>query len=530
MKRSRPDGATDMVDSGRRHLLELAAGAALTPLASLPFIRHARAADVDRFTLGVASGCPRPDSVVLWTRLLGADLPERLPVAWELARDEGFREIAASGVALAEGATAHSVHVDVTGLAPGRWYWYRFGALGGRSSVGRTRTAPAVGAVEALQFAIASCQRWDHGHYAAWRHMADERLDLVLFLGDYIYESAPAPASVKRVRSHGGTGAATTLQQYRDRYAQYKADPALQRMHAAAPWIMVWDDHEVENDYANDQGQALDADFPARRAAAYQAYWEHLPFPAALRPRSPDMRIFERYDWGRLARIHAIDDRQYRDPQACPRSGRGGASTVTPKDCPALLDPRRTLLGAQQERWLADGWSARHGWNLLAQQTLMARFSWREPALREVPDVPGGLYWTDGWDGYPAARARLLESAVARKAGNVVVLGGDVHANYVADLKLDYDDAESPVVATEFCGTSITSEGMAQSRIAAALPFNPHIRYGRAGEHGYTRFTLGAKTLQAQLRVVDDVLDPASAIRTAAGFVVEAGTPGARPA
>jgi len=521
------------LDASRRHLIALAAGAALGPLASLPFLRHARAADVDRFTLGVASGCPRPESVVLWTRVLGADLPDRLPVAWEVARDEGFDDIAANGIAVAETGWAHSVHVDVSGLAPARWYWYRFTALGGRSAVGRTRTAPAPGANDPLQFAIASCQRWDHGHYAAWRHMADENLDLVLFLGDYIYESAPAPASARRVRTHEGTGTAKTLQQYRNRYAQYKGDPALQRMHAAAPWIMVWDDHEVENDYANDQGETLGGDFLARRAAAYQAYWEHMPFPSALRPRNADLRIFERYDWGRLARIHAVDDRQYRDHQVCPRPGRGGSNTVTPKECPALLDPERTLLGAEQERWLGDGWSTQHGWNLLAQQTLMARFSWRDPVQREStperPDMPAGLYWTDGWDGYPAARARLLGAAVERRAPNVVVFGGDVHANYVADLKVDYDDPKAARVGTEFCGTSITSEGLEQSRIDAALPFNPHVHYGRSDQHGYMRFTLDAKALQAQLRVVDDALDPASAIGTLARFAVEAGRPGALP-
>lgn len=521
------------LDASRRRLLALTAGAALGPLAGLPFIRHARAADVDRFALGIASGCPRPQSVVLWTRLVGSDLPEHVPVRWEVARDEGFAGIEARGETLAEAAWAHSVHVEVAGLAPARWYWYRFTALGGQSIAGRTRTAPAADAeAAALRFAIASCQRWDHGHYAAWRHMHGENLDLVLFLGDYIYESAPAPASARRVRTHSGSGVVKALQQYRERHAQYKSDPALQAMHAAAPWIMVWDDHEVENDYAADQSQTLAADFPARRAAAYQAYWEHLPFPPSTRPRNAEMRIFERYDWGRLARIHALDDRQYRDPQACPPPGRGGATTVTPKDCPALLDPKRTLLGAEQERWLADGWSMRHGWNLLAQQTLMARFSWRDPALRETsaepPELPGGLYWTDGWDGYPAARARLLGAAVERKASNLVVLGGDVHANYVADLKIDYDDAKSPVVATEFCGTSITSEGLAQIRIDAARPFNPHIRYGRSDLRGYVQFTLDAKALQAQLRVVDDPLDPSSAVRTAAAFAVEAGRPGAQ--
>jgi len=518
----------ERIVAGRRRLLTLTAGAALGPLASLPFVGDARAADVGRFALGVASGCPRPESVVLWTRVFGADLPKRVPVAWELARDEHFSDTAAGGVALAELTWAHSVHVDVAGLDPARWYWYRFSALGSRSAVGRTRTTPAPGANDALQFAIASCQRWDHGRYAAWRHMADENLDLVVFLGDFIYESAPAPASAKRVRTHCGTGPATTLQQYRDRYAQYKGDPALRRMHAAAPWIMVWDDREVENDYASDQGEMPEGDFLARRAAAYRAYWEHMLLPAASRPRGADMRIYERYDGELLARIHAVDDRQYRDHQACPRPGHGGSSTVGPKDCPALLNPQRTMLGAEQERWLDQGWSTRHSWNLLAQQTLMARLSWTDPALREAPDTPGGLYWTDDWNGYPVARARLLGGFARLRAPNVVVLGGDVHANYVADLKVDYDDPKSPVVAPEFCGTSITAEGMAQGRIDAALALNPQVRYARADRRGYMRFALDAKSLQARLRVLDDVLDPHGAIRTEASFVVEAGRPGAQ--
>ena len=494
--------------------------------AALPFIRHARAADVDRFTLGVASGSPRPTSVLLWTRLAGADLTERVDVAWEVARDEAFSDVAARGVEVAERAWAHSVHAEVQGLAPSRWYWYRFSALGGRSTVGRTRTAPAADANEPLQFAIASCQRWDHGHYAAWRHMADENLDLVLFLGDYIYESRPAPPSAARVRAHEGSGPAITLAQYRSRYAQYKSDPALQRIHATAPWVAVWDDHEVENDYANDQGESLMPDFLARRAAAYQAYWEHMPFPKASRPTGADLRIYGRHDWGLLARIHAVDDRQYRDHQACQRMGRGGSSTVLLKDCAELRDPKRSLLGAAQERWLAEGWSPLHGWNLLAQQSLMARFTWRDPA---GSDAPGGMFWTDAWDGYPLARQRLLGAVAERKIDNVVVLGGDVHSNYVADLSVDYDAANSPVIATEFCGTSITSEGLAQSRVDAALPFNPHIRYARADERGYMRFSLDAKGLQVQLRVLDNALDAASGIRTAARFAVQPGKAGAVP-
>lgn len=501
----------------RRRLLQ--GGAALSATPAL--LRHARAADAPRFALGIASGQPHATGVVLWTLLTGAGLPERVPVQWEIAHDEAFTRIAARGEETAELAWSHSVHAEPAGLEPARWYWYRFSALGQQSMVGRTRTVPAADAqASTFNFAITSCQRWDVGHYAAWRHVAAEDLDAVMFLGDYIYEYASGPKAVRPVEG----GHVRTLSGYRARYATHKSDPALQAAHAAAPWLLVWDDHEVANDYAKLQGQELEPDFRAQRAAAYRAYWEHLPFPKSARPLDADMRITGRLDWGRLARIHLIDDRQYRDVQVCPKPGRGGSNTVALKDCPALLDARRTLLGAEQERWLADGWDRTRPWNLLAQQTLMARFSWTDPANG------AGTYWTDGWDGYPAARQRLLDGVAQRQLGGVVVLGGDVHSHYVADLKADYDDPASPVVASEFCGSSISSLGMAQARVDAARAFNPHIRYGRSDQRGYMRFALDAQQLQAQIRVVDNALDPASGIRTAARFVVDAGRPGAQPA
>jgi alkaline phosphatase D len=503
------------MNTTRRDCLAGLAALALAPAC----VRHARAADVERFPLGVASGHPRPDGVVLWTRLIGADLPAQVEVQWELAEDEAFRRVRARGREIAVEPDAHSVHAEPAALEPGRTYWYRFSALGQRSAVGRTRTAPAPDAAATLRFAIASCQRWDQGHYAAWRDIAADAPDLVLFLGDYIYES---PAVAGRVRLHEG-GLVRSLADYRARYAQYHRDPALQAAHAACPWLMVWDDHEVDNDYAGLQGQELQADFATQRAAAYRAYWEHLPFPKALRPRGADMRIVQRLDWGRLARIHLLDDRQYRDPQACPRPGRGGSNTVRLSECAALLDPRRSLLGAEQEQWLAAGWDLERTWNLVAQQTLMARFAWRDPA-----DHPG--YWTDGWDGYPAARGRLLEAVAARRLPGVVVLGGDVHAHYVADLWADFDDPRAPVVASEFCGSSISSEGLAQSRIDAALPNNPHLKYARGDRRGSVRFRLDAQRLQAELRGVADAREPASPVDTLARFVVEAGHPGAQPA
>jgi alkaline phosphatase D len=320
----------------------------------------------------------------------------------------------------------------------------------------------------------------------------------------------------------GGPGRASTLAEYRQRYALHKSDPSLQAAHAHVPWLLVWDDHEVGNDYANLRGELLQPNFAAQRAAAYRAYWEHMPFPKSARPVGPDMRIVSRLDWGRLARIHLVDDRQYRDVQVCTKPGRGGSNTVPLAECRELLDPKRTLLGAEQERWLADGWDPTRTWNLLAQQTLMARFSWSDPQASG-----GGTYWTDGWDGYAPARNRLLGAVAERKVPGVVVLGGDVHSNYVADLKPDYDDPKSPVVATEFCGTSITSLSLPQERIDAARAVNPHIRYSRGDQRGTMSFTLDAKRLEAQVRVVADVRDPASAVSTAATFVVEPARPGA---
>ncbi|OYT99986.1 MAG: alkaline phosphatase [Burkholderiales bacterium PBB1] len=476
-----------------------------------------------RFDLGIASGSPTADSVVLWTRLTGSDLPTRVEVQWELAHDEAFTRIAARGTDMAAASWAHSVHAQPRGLEPGRWYWYRFQALGERSATGRTRTAPRPNAraTTPLRFAIASCQRYDAGHYAAWRDVAEQNLDLVMFLGDYIYEGASRSDFPRR---HEG-GEAHDLESYRARYATYKRDPLLQAAHASAPWLMVWDDHEVENDYAGLQDPRLDPLFPARRAAAYQAYWEHMPFPKAARPRfdTPGgaMRITGRLDWGSLARIHLLDGRQHRDPQACPRPGRGGSNTVKSAECAALLDPRRTLLGAEQERWLAEGWDLHRPWNLLAQQTLMARHSWTDTA------DGGGTYWSDGWDGYPLARQRLLGAVAKRRVPGVVVLGGDVHAHVVADLKADFDRPESPTVATEFCGTSIASHGRPQELLDMARTFNPHIQLSRSDRRGCMLFTLDAEHLQVALRAVDDVNDPASNVRTSASFVVEADRPGA---
>lgn len=508
----------------RRHLL-FTGPAWCAAAAGFPaFVRHARADNEPRFALGVASGEPTPKGMVLWTRLTGPGLEatDPVPVAWEVAEDEGFSRVVARGTEQAEAAWGHSVHAEPGGLQSGRPYWYRFTALGQRSAVGRTRTAPAPDAAATLRLIIASCQRYDMGYYAAWRHAAAWQPDLILFLGDYIYETA-SPAS-GRVRRHAG-GLVRTLEDYRARYAQYKSDPDLQAAHACAPWMPIWDDHEVDNDYAALQGQNLQPDFAAQRRAAYQAYWEHMPLPHRLRPdlQAPGgaLALYRRADWGRLARLHLLDDRQYRDPQVCPRAGRGGSNTVARRDCPELDLPTRSLLGAEQEHWLAQGWDLERRWNLLAQQTLMGRWSWSDPQ-----GPARGTYWTDGWDGYPQARQRLLQSLVDRRIANAVVLGGDVHGNYVGDLLLDYDSLWSRVVASEFCGTSITSTNRSPERVVAAHRHNPHMRHARADERGFIAFDISEQALRAELVVVDQIEDVRSGARVAARYAVDPRKPG----
>jgi alkaline phosphatase D len=480
----------------------------------------------DPFTLGVASGYPQPDTVVLWTRLAPAPLngggmpPQSVRVAWEVASDESFRTVVTRGTALATAQWAHSVHVEVPGLQPGRWYWYRFHAGQAMSPVGRTRTAPAtVTPVERMRFAFASCQHYEQGYFAAYRHMAADDLDLVVHLGDYIYESSWGR---KHVRRHDA-GEPITLDEYRNRHALYKADGDLQTAHAAFPWIVTWDDHEVQNDYAGDHSQERVPPelFAKRRQAAYQAYYEHMPLPASARPQPREMRLYSRSDFGTLARFHVLDDRQYRSPQACPRPGRGGSNVV--QDCAERLDPQRTLLGAAQERWLFDGLASSPArWNVIGQQTLVA----------QVDRLPGEgqMFWTDGWDGYPDARTRLLSHLRDSRASNPVFIGGDMHTAIVSDVRVNFDDPRAPVVASEFVATSITSDGPARARIEAWAADNPHIRYADPTRRGYTVMELSARRCMARLHTLDDVRDAGTQIRNLVSFAVEDGRPGPRRA
>lgn len=530
----------------RRELIRLATAAAAAT--SLP--RWSRSATLTQralFPLGVASGSPSADGFVLWTRLLDGPvpgsvpfdtprgtLPDALTVRWEVAEDEAFQRIVRKGEAQALALLGHAVHVEVAGLAPARWYFYRFMHGDAVTPTARTRTAPAPGTLPArTRFAFASCQRWEQGHYAAYRHLLDEDLDLVLFLGDYIYEYAMPrkPPSHPLARTHT-LPTAKTLADFRDRYALYRTDEHLQAAHRACPWIVTWDDHEVQNDYAGLGGVGAPDDFLARRNAAYQAFYENMPLRASVLRRGLQglgtldaVRIHERYAWGGLLNFHVLDARQYRDRQACRVAGSAADGPVEPQRCAELRDPARSLLGADQERWLAEGLQhdAASGvrWSVLAQQTIFSQ--------RNYQKRPHERYGTDTWDGYPASRQRVLDALRSAAPRNAVFIGGDIHQNYVCRVLADFADAQAPVIASEFCGTSISSaSGVTRPQAQRIADANPHVLLARPDLRGYAVAEVTPERWTTTLRVVDDVARADSGIATLARFVVDDGVPGPR--
>jgi alkaline phosphatase D len=504
----------------------LAAGAALPlagwgELAGEPATRPPRPpADLPDglFALGVASGDPLPRAVVLWTRLApvplaGGGMPAvDVPVRWEVATDDLFGHRVARGDAVAEARFGHAVHVDAGRLKPDTWYYYRFIVGDQVSPVGRTRTAPLRGRrPDRLRFLFGSCQNWQSGYWPLWAHAPAEDPDVVLHLGDYIYEG-PAGTGPNTVRPHNG-GETVTLDDYRNRYGLYRGDPALQGIHATCPWIVTWDDHEVENNYAGLTPQFVDEApaFPARRAAAYQAWWEHMPVRMAP-PTGPDLPIYRSFDWGRLARFHVLDTRQYRSDQPC---GDGTGPT-----CDERTDPARTLLGATQEAWVGESLaSSRATWDVLANQVVMTAMP-----------LAGSLYNRDQWDGYAAARSRLLGQIRAGGAENAVVLTGDIHAAGVGDL-VDENPDGSPgtdPVGTELVGGSISSRfdpalaDIAEQLIAAL----PHIRYADTRRRGYMVCDATRAELVTRFQVVDSTATPTEPVYTAGTWTSLAGVPG----
>ena len=475
---------------------------------------------------------------MLWTRLAPEPLSEDettpggltggdIVLQYEVAADPELRFIVRSGLALAEAGFAYSVHLELSDLEPDRPYWYRFMTDGGSSAIGCARTAPAVGApLDRLNFGFVSCSNYEQGYFAAYRHLAEEAPDLVVFLGDYIYENATV-ATHPAVRRHLGGRPAVSLADYRNRYAQYRLDPDLRAVHQAAPCLVTWDDHEVQNDYANQWSETFDdpAVFLQRRAAAYQAFYEHMPVsPRRCSPHGASLRLYDRFGFGDLANFSMLDGRQYRSREACYAPPHGGGHVVTAETCPELIDPSRSMLGMAQEQWLYDGLAkSRTRWNVIAQDVVMA-------PLLDGRAQPQAHEWTEAWDGYPAARARLLDHIATSGVANPVVLSGDNHAFWCNDLKRVPSDESSPVVATEFVGTSITSYGPPYEMIAERLPDNPHVRFFESRMRGYASVMLTRERMETRFQAISDAADPAATVSTLATFVIEAGRKSAVPA
>ncbi|MFT7599036.1 MAG: alkaline phosphatase D [Acidimicrobiales bacterium] len=443
---------------------------------------------LDLFALGVASGDPTHESVVLWTRLIGDDLPDRAPLVWELAYDSGFVELAATGVIEVVPDLAHSAHVEAVGLPSATTFHYRFRTGTAISAVGQTRTMPADGTdVAKVRIGVSSCQLIETGHWAAHEDIAAADLDLMVWLGDFIYGGGGF--SNYEGRSHIG-GDPTTLADYRARYAQYRQDPVLQRASAAHPWLVTWDDHEVDNDY--DAG--VD---PVRRAAAYQAWWEHqptrLPAPGSEGGSASDgFAVYRSVDLGDLCRVTVLDARQYADDS--------------------------TLLGDEQRTWLAGQLDNGASWALLGSPVLVGGLL--------VPGQETLLPYT--WDGYPLERAWLAEQLAARP--NRICLSGDLHSSAALTVSADPADRSLPVVATEFMAPAISSEFPPD--VAPFVPFiplaNAHIEHIDT-KNGWLMLDIEPHRVTATFRHVIDVGDPNSAIASFPRYEVLAGDPVPHP-
>jgi len=472
------------------------------------------------FYLGVASGDPRPDSVVIWTRLaretLGNALSSNEPVAvdYEIAETANFSTIYRKGSAAALPELGYSVHLDLQGLNPGKEYYYRWMLGGEVSNVGRTKTAPALDATtESFRFGFASCQQYEHGYFTALDHMAKERFDLIVHLGDYIYEETWGANNVR----HHNAPEIYTLDDYRARYELYKQDPDLQAAHASAPWAVTWDDHEVDDNYAN--AIAVDEQTPKqlliRRAAAYQAFYEFMPIRLPSGRQGASMQIYRPLQFGTLMDMTILDTRQYRNDQAC---GDG----MKPS-CDQHREPNRTLLGEAQKDWLFKRLrTSGSTWNVMAQQVMMGRLLRRNEQEEE-------MFLMDIWDGYPDERDELLARLKSAQTPNPIVLTGDIHSNWVNNILSDFSNESSEVIATEFVGTSITSGGDgsdASNTAAQTLSDNSHVKFYNR-QRGYVSCYLSKDLWQSDYKILDKVSEPGHPIRTRASFVVEAGNPGA---
>lgn len=518
------------LELSRRHALKTFGGGAIAALAMTPLVR-ALAAPIFRtypFQLGVASGEPAPDGFVIWTRLapepleIGYGMPAAaVEVEWQVAADDRMREIVASGTAVARPELGHAVHVEVAGLQPGRPYWYRFIAGRERSAVGRSVTTPALGQpTERLRFAVAGCQNYEQGYFTAHRFLAAEQPDFVFCYGDYIYEGRG-----NRLRN-GGNGPVETLREhfgqeiyslgdYRRRYAQYKMDVDLQAAHAAAPWFVTWDDHEIDNNWAADLDQDGSAPgvFNLRRQAAMQAYYENMPLRAASLPVGPSMQLYRQARYGDLLDLNLLDTRQYRSDQPC------GDRWVDP--CEEINARTAEMLGRQQDAWLEDKLRASTSrWQVLAQQVMMMDLD-RTPG-------EGSNQNTDSWAGYRSPRERVLRHIKDARLRSAIILTGDEHQNYAGHVHLDGKRPEAEPVANEFVATSITSGGDGEDQRQQTIAIqqeNPASLKWHNSQRGYVMCDVNANTWLTEFKTIDRVTTREGVLGTRQRMVVQHGAP-----
>jgi alkaline phosphatase D len=506
----------------RRQIVQAAVAAGLIlPLAGRAGAQ-ASAQGRNPFTLGVASGSPRDTSVVLWTRLApdpvngGGMTPGSASVAYRVWADAERRRLVREGAVATSDAKAHAVHLTLSGLEPGREYWYQFSFGGADSPVGRTRTTSPRDRTAKL--ALASCNHYETNHFAAFADMAAWSPDCVIHVGDYIYEGAPGalgPRTVQSgarsisfdvVRQHVGPET-TTLWDYRNRYGLYKSDPSLQAAHAAAPWIVAMDDHEIDNNWAADIPQDPERqtplEFRIRTLAALQAYYEHMPMeaPPSVLGIESDLQMYGLYRFG-PAQVALLDTRQYRSDQPCGQGFPGDAA------CEAMNNPALTMTGAAQEEWLLRALAASTApVNVIASQTWFAPYRYSAPS-------EGLRVNMDQWDGYPVQRQRVID-AMAQGVSTPVVLSGDWHSAAAMRIHKDPWDVKSKRIGHNFCGTSISSICGWAGPLEESKGFNPHVDYIDGMKRGYFRGTASANGMAGEFRAVEKPSDPASKSVTA---------------
>ena len=508
--------------SPRRRTVVKAAAATAVLAAPLAAALPARAAEAPAFLHGVASGDPLPDGILLWTRVTptteavpGSGLGPDTEVGWVVAQDKAFTTVVAKGSVTATAASDHTVKADVRGLTPATEYWFRFSAGGTDSPAARTRTAPASDAAVAnLRFGVVSCANWEAGYFSSYRHLAARGdLDAWLHLGDYIYEYGTGEYGTRDtvVRQHAPVHEILTLADYRTRHGKYKTDPDLQALHAVAPVVAIWDDHEFANDAwsggAENHTEGAEGAWSARQAAAKQAYFEWMPVRPAIAGTT-----YRRLRFGKLADLSLLDLRSFRSQQVAVGNG-------------SVDDPDRTITGRAQLDWLKAGLkSSDTTWRLVGNSVMISPFAIGALSadllkpLAELLGLPkeGLALNTDQWDGYTDDRRELLAHLRSNAIRNTVFLTGDIHMAWANDVPVDAGTYPlSASAATEFVVTSVTSDNLDDllkvpegTVTALAAPViqvaNRHVHWVDTDRHGYGVLDITAERAQMDYYVLSD--------------------------